>query len=241
VEEGYDFTPHGRPHDELTLLAQTVNTLLERQQILEEPLLPPPDVPDEDGVSGVHNFEDGYSDVQLARLVEYVYESALRVYDRVLTDSFSEQLVALLPPPTTPVGVLCFRVPVNERWNSQFGVVLESGAAFPIDPGLLEGKRAIAATITPGGAIWVERVGTSIWDADTIVSTPGGRFGVRVRRSSTFVSVIRPGDAPPYIRERWNDAAGFAPVRAMVYELVQVAVKGLSLEQLLSTISCHGG
>lgn len=236
VEEGSDFTFRGHKDDEFTLLGQTINTLLERQQVLEDPLLPPPDISDEDALSGVHNFEDGYSDAQLARLVEYVYDAAIRAYERVLIDSFSEQLMALLPPPTSPIGVLCFRRPLEERLNSQFGVVVESGTAFPIDPGVLEGKRAIAVTVTDGGAIRLERVGASVWDADTIVSTPAGRFGVRVRRSSRFVSVIWPHSVPPFVRKGSDSSARLAPVRALVYKFIQSATKELSTEQLLSIV-----
>jgi hypothetical protein len=236
VDEGHDFTPHDHRDDEMALLAHTINTVLERQQVFEDPPLPPPDVSDEDAVSGVHTFEDGYSDPQLARLVEYVHDSAFEAYDAVLANSFSDQLIALLPPPTSPVGVLCFRRPASDGWSSQFRMVVESGTAFPIDPGVLEGKRVIAAIVTPGGAIRLERVGTNVWVADTIVSTPSGRFGVRVRRASKFVSMISPDNPPPFVRTGPNSSARLAPVRAMVYKFVQSALMKISPEQLLSII-----
>jgi hypothetical protein len=237
VKQGQDFTDRFRGDDELVLLARAVNALLERKQILEAPLLPAPDTPNDDPVPGAHNFEDGFTDDQLARLIEVILDRGLRAYDRVMSDSFSKELGSLFPQPPQQLGVLCFRLPPNERVNSQFGAAVESGAASPIDAGVLDGKRAVAATVTPGGSTRLQRVGANAWDGDTIVTTTSGRYRVKVRRHTMLVSVVWPSDAPPFLRKGSNSAARVAPVRAFVYEQARAAVKELSVEQLRALAS----
>jgi len=232
VDAGEDFTARSTRSDEVTLLARDVNTLLKSKQTLNTPLLPAPDVPSNDPLSGVHNFEDGYTDDQLAHLLETIYDRSLQAYDRLVSDSFSEELGSLLQQPPSPLGILCFRLPVKKRVTSQFGASLESGLASPIDSEMLDGKRAIAVTVHPRGTTRLERVARDGWFPDTIVHTQSGRFSVAVRRHFGLVSVVCPWDAPAFTPTGSKSAAGFAPVRAMMYQYAREALKELSVSQL---------
>lgn len=234
VDEGRSFTHVALADPDLVALARALDLLLPRTATIEQPLLPPPDAPDADTLAGVHVFEDAYSDEQLARLVETVFDRARRAYDRVVADSFGEPLRALLQDPPPQLGVICRRRPLAERMHRQFDATLSTGAAAPVDPGVLEGRRAIAATVSTDGTTRLDPVAGSAWDV--VVTSPHGRFLVHVRRLSEFSSVVWTSDAPPFARDGSTGAARLAPVRGLLYQFAREAIEGLSPEGLRALI-----
>lgn len=155
VNAGGDFTDAARATPDLLALARTLRALPQRTTRLEHPLLPPPDLPGAGWWDG-GDEEDGYSDAQLTRLVETVFERAHAAYDRVLTDSLSAPVRALLRHPPPLLGVLCTRTPPAERVHTRLAVNVTYGAATPVDPGRFGGRRAIVATLGPGSGVRVE-------------------------------------------------------------------------------------
>lgn len=234
VEEGQEFAENSRTEDELTLLATSVNAVLERREIVDEPLLPPPDVADDDVLSGTRVFEDGYSDGQLAQLIETIFDRGLRAYDRVMIDTFSSELLSLLVDPPSHIGVVCYRHAVGEGYSSQFRATVGIGPALPLHGAPPEGKRAVAVTVP------LERdCGTRLDDTE-LVTTSAGQFEIRVHRSTGLVSIINPFDAPPFRSHSSNSSARFAPVRAVVYEEAKRAIKRLTVENLQSLCGSQG-
>ncbi len=184
--------------------------------------------------AGVHDFEGGYSDERLAQLFESICERALRAYDNVVATSFSEEFRRLLDAPPQVLGVLCFPGVSGAMPTSQWTSNINFGPATAINGGILDGKRAAAVTITQGGVASLEDVPDQPWTS--IVNTPNGCFQVSIRRMTGSASILYAYSAPSFVRNGSNSTARFAPVRALVYELLGLAMKDVSAEALLGLV-----
>ncbi|MFN2397906.1 MAG: hypothetical protein ABR543_04580 [Gemmatimonadaceae bacterium] len=233
VHAGRVFTATIEASSELAVLAVAVNALIFRKTCLEEPLLPAPDLRDSPPFAGIHNFEDGYSDAQLARLMETIFGYARKAYDQVMAASFSDSLRLLLPPPPELTVIVCFRQPLTDRPDSQFGAVIQYGAGSPAEGSMPPVGRAVAAVVSEGEQTMIQRVGED-W-LHTLVTTSAGRFLMRLHRITGLVSIVWP-DAPPFVRHGSSSPSGSAPVRAMMYTFAKNALEELSPEKLLTLI-----
>jgi len=230
VAAGQDFTATGALNAELPLLARAVNALLTSRTRLEEPLLPAGDLRAPVSSRGQHNFEDGYSDSQLARLLEVFFSRVQEAYGSVLASSFSEALRQRMGSAGMFSIVLCRRLAPDPSFPAQFNANVDYGRATPLDGSLMPASGVVAAVVYPGGATTIEAVGNS--GVEGIVSTPQGRFRMKWRGSRTLVSIISPSDAPPFVRHGSRTAPRNAPVRAEVYDLVREALDALSMREL---------
>lgn len=108
--------------------------------------------------------------------------------------------------------------------------VIEEGAASLIEGSLEPRDGVVAAVVYERNPSRIERNGEG--GLDTTVSTPSGRFMVRVHSMTGLVSMVWPYDAPPFVRHGSNGR--LAPVRAKAYDLAKKALEKLSVEALLT-------
>ncbi|MGI8508656.1 MAG: hypothetical protein ACR2MQ_04970 [Gemmatimonadaceae bacterium] len=236
VDAGGDFTHVRGSHQPVGALAAALNTVLRYKNTIEEPLLPPPDAADSLPAAGANNFEGGYTDKQLALLLETLYDRALRTYDSVVAVCFGEELRAVMRHPPTVIGVLCYRRPVRDGPNAQFAAVISSGPASDIDCQGPRAARAIAITL-PSPTVTVTTL-SGPWDV--LVTSETRRFRLRIQRSTGIASVVWPWDAPPLRGASGNSWARLAPVRALVYSLVSDALRDVSAEHLRNLAQIDG-
>lgn len=228
VDAGRDFTDVRGTHEPLGALAAAINTALRHWDTIEQPLLPRPDASGSFPGAAASNFEEGYTNEQLALLLETLYDRALDAYDSVVAACFGESLRAVMCHPPAIIGVLCYRRPIWDGPNRQFAAVINLGAASEIEHDVAGAARAIAVTL-PSSDVIVTMVDEPY---DVRVASHTRRFRLRIQRSAGIASVVWPSDAPPLYRASRNSWARFAPVRALVYGFVRDALRDLTAEQL---------
>jgi hypothetical protein len=89
--------------DDLQSLIEAVDSLLQQGIALAHPLLPEADRRFDGSAAGGNNFDDGYTDQQLAQLIEH-----------------SDRLRSLLRVAPRLLQATCWRVPFGHRYNGQF-------------------------------------------------------------------------------------------------------------------------
>jgi hypothetical protein len=234
VDAGSDFTQADSGDGELSVFGVAVNALLRHRTRLERPLLPPPDLRNPSAFAGMRNFEEGYTDAQLARLMETIFGRARTAFDRVIEAAFSEPLRSMLKVPPTVPAVLCHRRALSQPNNLQFRAVIDYGAGSPMEGGTRPAGGALCAVVYSGGPTRLERSGTD-W-LDMIVTADSGSFRMRLHTQTGLVNIVSPYDAPPFVRGGSNSSSGRAPVRALMYSYVSQALRPLSTEALVTLL-----
>ena len=125
-------------------LAVALSKLEVPGDILEEPVLPPGDLRDANNYAGADNFEDGYSDEQLARLVVTIYRQSADAFAAIRQAAFSPQLTTYLRAVDTRILVLCSRTPVQLRSNPQWGATIAEGPVTELDTGAVPADAPLA-------------------------------------------------------------------------------------------------
>jgi len=210
--------------NDLGILAELVELALQSQQVIERPLLVPADLPAPHPDFRPHW---GYSDEQLAVMLERLFLEGLEAY-RALVDVNFPGLRDLFRNyarwPVTVVAVAHRPEPQAPRhdWGSvRYAILDESEGTNRVEVYVDPSEPIFRSDSSGGYAAWCR-----------------GRWRQTGWQSTRLSGLIHPYDAPGFRSKlRGRGAARLAPVRAFAYSLIQDDLRDISPHQLASRLA----